>query len=134
MVVGLDTGFFVALSGENKTAIKLWERIIEGEVKALVATPVIFELRRLSLKGIIDRAFCDALFEAFKNGCVEVREIEFETAEKAAYISHGSGMPAIDALIYTCYLEANEIYTVDSDFSLSGRKKPEVINLVVKEH
>ena len=43
-------------------------------------------------------------------------------------------MPAIDAIIYTCYLEANEIYTVDSDFSLSGRKKPEVINLVVKKH
>ena len=134
MVVGLDTGFFVALSGENKTAIRLWEKIIEGEVKALVATPVIFELRKLSLKGIINRTFCDALFEAFKNGCVEIKKIDFEMAEKAAYISHGSSMPAMDALIYTCYLETDEIYTMDSDFSLSGRKKPEVINLVVKKH
>jgi len=31
-------------------------------------------------------------------------------------------------------LEAGEVYTVDSDFSLVGRKKPKVINLSTEEN
>jgi len=128
MVIGLDTGFFVTLFQGLNTSVEIWKKIVKGEVKAIVAAPVVFELRRLALKGIITREFCDALFEALRC-CVEVKEINFEIAEKASYISHGTGMPAVDALIYSCYLEAQKIYTVDSDFLLPGKKKPEIVLL-----
>ncbi len=83
----------------------------------------VFELRRLALRGVISREFCDAFFEAFKEGVCEVRELNWKVLEEAAYISHGTGMSAVDSLIYTCCKDCMEIYTTDGDFLKTGKKE-----------
>ncbi len=125
--VGFDTSFFVELYKKNKIAIKLWLKVTEGEKKGIVNMITIFELRRLSLRGVISREFCDALFEAFREGVCETRELSWKLLEEAAYLSHGTGMSAVDSLIYTSCKDCAEIYTTDEDFLKVGKKKPKVI-------
>lgn len=125
--VGLDTFFFVELARGNEEAIRLWQEIVEGENVGIVCLISVFELKRLSLRGVIPREFCDVLFEAFRERVCEVKELSWKLLEEAAYISHGIGMSAVDSLIYTACRDCNEIYTADSDFLKSGKKKPKII-------
>jgi len=47
--------------------------------------------------------------------------------EEAAFLSHGTGISAVDSLIYICCKDCTEIYTTDNDFLKVGKKKPKVI-------
>jgi len=125
--VGFDTSFFVELYKKNKIAVKLWLEVTEGEKKGIISMITVFELRRLALRGIISKEFCDALFEAFRKGVCETRELNWEVLEEAAFFSHGTGISAVDSLIYICCKDCTEIYTTDNDFLKAGKKKPKVI-------
>jgi len=52
-MIGLDTGFFIRFLENNKDAVQTWREIIKGE-ESCVSCLSIFELSRLSLRGIID--------------------------------------------------------------------------------
>ncbi len=96
--VGLDTGFFIKVFEGNEKAVQVWRIIVEGELKALTSSLVLFELRRLFHKlGRIEE--WDAIKEAITLNC-EVVPVNLDIAESGADISHGTGLPAVDALIY----------------------------------
>lgn len=126
--VGLDTGFFIKVFEENEEAVQVWERIINGELRALTSSLVLFELRRLFHKlGRIEE-FGDVR-EAILLNC-EIVPVDPEVAESGADISHGTGLPAVDALIYASVRKADRFYTTDGSFEVLGRKKkPRIVIL-----
>jgi predicted nucleic acid-binding protein len=127
--IGLDTGFFLKIMEENETALKIWEEIIKGNIQSFVSVLVIFELKRLFHKREKIRLW-DDFYDAIKSTSI-ITSLTEEVALSAASLSHGTGLPAVDSLIYTSYLKQNisKFYTTDSDFEVISREKPEIIFL-----
>ena len=125
--VGLDTGFFIRLLEGSEEAVRLWERVIDGELKAITSTLVLFELRRIFLKLGKSEEW-DDVKSAIVLNC-EVVPIDIGVAEEGASVSHGTGLPAVDALIYTCIRNAERFYTTDRSFEVLRKKKPRVVRL-----
>ncbi len=126
--VGLDTGFFIKLLEGNEEAVKIWTRILDGELNALTSSLVLFELRRIFIKlGKGEE------WEDIKNAIIlncEVIPIDIKVAEEGALVSHGTGLPTVDVLIYTSIMNADRFYTTDSSFKiLRKKKKPRVVML-----
>ena len=125
--VGLDTGFFIRLLEGDKEAIVVWENIIEGNLKALTSSLVLFELRRIFLKLGRGEEWTDV-----KNAIVlncEVVPVDIDVAEEGASLSYGTGLPATDALIYSCVSDADRFYTTDSSFEVLKKKKPRIVRM-----
>ncbi len=129
-MIGLDTGFFVRFLENNKAAVQTWRAIIEGE-ESSVSSLSIFELSRLSLRGIIDPKTTDLLIEAILTMCQVVWLDEKEILLTGARLSHGLNIPAIDALILAGFivLNAETIYTTDSHLERFKRKGIKVLRL-----
>ena len=128
--IGLDTSFFVVLYGKGEKAKEIWTKIVEGERNGVISLFSIFELRRLALRGVISKDFCNALFQAFKDGVCEVRALTWELLEEAANLSWGTGLPAADSIIYASCKDCSEFYTADTDFiEKIQKKKPKVVLL-----
>jgi predicted nucleic acid-binding protein len=129
-MIGLDTGFFVRVLENNKTAVQAWRGIIEGE-ESCVSSLSIFELSRLSLRGIIDPKTTDLLIEAILTVCQVVWLDEKEILLTGARLSHGLNIPGIDALILAGFiiLNADTIYTTDSHLERFKRKGTKVFRL-----
>ena len=123
MPTGLDTGFFFALQDKNPVALRVWQ---EHELATSVI--VLYELQKKLLKGEFKKwlSIIRDIAEA-----VVVSPVNQETALKASHIGHGTGMPGLDALILSSFLEAgcSEIYTMDSHFELYRKRGIKMINL-----
>jgi predicted nucleic acid-binding protein len=121
-MIGVDTGFFFALREGDPVASKVFE---EEDVCISVLTR--FELRRLALRRGI--AWDD--LGAWLARSVTALDLSGPAADEAAAISHGTGMPAIDALILASLLAAGcrVIYTRDEHMWRLGRKDVEIIRL-----
>jgi predicted nucleic acid-binding protein len=129
-MIGLDTGFFVRFLENNKAAVQAWRVIIEGE-ESCVSSLSIFELNRLSLRGIIDSKATDLLIEAILTMCQVVWLDEKEILLSGARLSHGLNIPAVDALILAGFIMLNTetIYTTDSHLERFKRKGVKVLRL-----
>jgi len=123
--IGLDTGFFIELFSGNKQAISLYKAIVEGNIIGVVSVIVIFELKRIALKGAINKE-AYKIIENHWATLFQIENIDKEIALEAALISHRTGLPTADALIYITYKKAKckEIYTVDTDFKVISSKFP----------
>jgi len=97
--------------------------VLEGELRAVVSALVLFELKRIFLKlGKGDR--WEEVREGILLNC-RVVAVNEAIAEEGAAVSYGTGLPAMDALIFVSVKEADLFYTTDTDFNLlKGRKKP----------
>lgn len=130
-MIGLDTGFFIEVLRGNRKAVEVWKRILDGKESACTSCLTIFELSRLSLKGVIGKIEADITIRAML-AATKVVWIESEKLlRNASKISQAAGIPAIDSLILASLLEegVNTIYSTDSHFSLYRRKGLEVIIL-----
>jgi len=127
--ISFDTSYLVKLLKGNKKAVSVWEMVSKLEAEVVISPVVLFELRRLALKQEkTERKKYEVLETALLN-LAEVVAFDTELALKAAAISHGTGLPARDAIIYTTAKESgcSEIYTADSDFKAVQGKKLKVI-------
>jgi predicted nucleic acid-binding protein len=117
-MTGLDTGFFVELLRGNSEAITVWKAIVDGMEDASTSCLTVFELKRLALKGALKADEVETAVQAiFAVGAVAWID-STDVCERASRLSHGLGIPAIDALILAGLLDsgAQEIYTTDSHF------------------
>ena len=128
--IGLDTGFFVRLLAGSQEAMEVYNRIVESEAIGVVSVIVVFELRRLALRGLIDRQAYEVLERSWPV-LFQVEPVDRELALEAASISHGTGIPAADALIYTTCKRSgcDSFYTVDPHFKAVSRKRPKIVLL-----
>ena len=127
---GLDTGFFVKLLEGHDAAREVYGRIANGEITGVVSVITVFELRRLALRGVVDRE----AYELLENSWPVMFQVELvsrELALEAASVSHGTGLPAADAIIYTTCRKTGcrWFYTTDSDYKAVMKKRPEIIFL-----
>jgi len=130
-MIGLDTGFFVKFLENNKEAVRAWKEIMEGE-EATVSCLTLYELKRLSLKGMIDIKALEIIFSAVSSLCRIVWLNEQDILLMGANLSHGLGIPSIDALILAGLLKsgATTIYTTDSHLQAYQKKEVAVIRLL----
>ncbi len=127
---GLDTGFFVKLLEGHDGAKEVYERVVSGEITGVVSVITVLELRRLALRGVVDWE----AYELLENGwsiMFQIEPVDRELAIEAASVSHGTGLPTADAIIYTTCRRARckWFYTTDSDYKIITKKKPKVILL-----
>lgn len=130
-MIGLDTGFFVELVKSNSMAVRIWEGIVEGDESA-VSCISLFELQRLSLKGMIPAETISLLFEAISAICKVVWLDHVDLLKEAGHISWSYGIHAIDSLILASLstLNMKTIYTTDSHIEKYKKKGIKVINMV----
>ena len=128
-MIGLDTGFFVEFLRGNYQAVFVWKTLIEGDAEGVVSCLTLFELERLGLKKGIEGA--SILLEAIPAVCKVCWLKEPETISKAAALSHGLGLPAVDSLILTGFLDSmvQIVYTTDSHLEAYKKNGINIINL-----
>jgi len=121
-MIGVDTGFFFALSEGQALATKVFR---DSEIAVSVLSR--FELLRISLRRGIPWEEIGGLL----GRSIALVEATAETADEAARISFTTGMPAIDALILAGLVEAGcrTIYTRDKHFTRYARKDVEIVLL-----
>jgi len=121
-MIGVDTGFFFALSDGHAHAAKLF---LESEIAVSVLSR--FELLRISLRRGIPWEEIGGLLAR----SAALVEVTAESADEAARISFETGMPAIDALILAGLVKAGcrTIYTRDEHFKRYARKDVKIIFL-----
>jgi predicted nucleic acid-binding protein len=121
-MIGADTGFFFALREGDPVALGIFER---EDIAVSVLTR--FELKRLSHRKGIPWADLGSLLTR----ATTVLDLTADAADEAASISHGTGMPAVDALILSSLLAAGcrTIYTRDDHLLRFSRKDVEIIRL-----
>ena len=100
--IGLDTGFFFELLFKTKIAIDVWNKIINSQAIGIISSIVLFELKRLSYKKDFLRTNWDNLINPIEY-CCDIIPIDKTISLEAAAISHGTGLPTADALIFTTY-------------------------------
>ena len=110
---------------KDSKAVEFWKDLIDGKIKGYVSVIVLFEIKRLQLKGIIKKKVYTVLEKGIDGLCFII-DITKEIALNASSISHGTGIPLADSLIYTSYLDMDELYTTDKHFSLIKKKRPKI--------
>jgi predicted nucleic acid-binding protein len=112
---GLDTGFFVRLLQGDQRARTLWQALGQGQEQGVFSCLTVFELERLALQGTLDRWRTDVLLVALPHVCTIAWLDTISVVLRAARIAHGTGLPAVDALILAGLLAAgaHTVYTTD---------------------
>lgn len=122
-MIGLDTGYFVRLLQGHREATEIWSRVMEGE-DATVSCLTLFELARLARRGAIATEAEGALREGISALCYLSWLDNQGNLLSGANLSHGLGIPAVDALILAAFLstQATVIYTTDTHFEAYKNK------------
>lgn len=96
--------------------------------KITTCSIVLYEIQKKLLKGEF-KNWTSIIDDIEKS--VDVVSITPEVAKRASYISYGTGIPGLDALILRSLLSANcnQIYTRDPHFELYKKKGIKIINL-----
>ena len=131
-LIGCDTGFFVELLSGNDKAVMVWKDLIEStEDSSFVSSLTIFELERLALKGKIKKEASDVLIQALEGICAIGWLHSRDILSTGARLSHGLGIPSIDALILSWFVISGVtvIYTTDRHFELYNKKGITIVNL-----
>jgi predicted nucleic acid-binding protein len=116
MLTGIDTSFFYALAAGRPGAVEAWENR-----ELITSTLCFFELRKRILNGDL-RAWPTVLEDIAK--AVEAVPVTASAAVRAALIAHETGMPAMDSILISQFVEADceEILTLDHHFPLFAKK------------
>ena len=132
-MIGLDTGFFLELVNGNEQAVTLWRSCLDDKVELVVSCLTLFEIERLGLKGKLRGT--DTILDAI-HGVTLVVWLNREILSRAARLSHGLGIHAVDSLILVSltYREVSEIYTTDSDLEKYQSNDIMIRNLRKSEH
>ena len=129
-MIGLDTGFFFELLMGNTKAIEIWKDIIKG-TNCVTSCLTFFELKRLSLRGLLDPNDLKTLLESVMAISDVVWLDNIDIHEIAANLSHGTGIPAIDSLILSSLIISGVkiVYTTESHFKSYQRKDIQIVIL-----
>jgi predicted nucleic acid-binding protein len=122
--LGFDTGFFIKILLGNKKAVEIWKAIKDRKALGYVSSLSLFEIKRLMLKGSIDKKSSEILLNDVNTSCQILWIDNKEIIESSAQISYNYNIPAIDSLIIPSFIAADvkRIYTTDTDFQKYRKK------------
>lgn len=125
MVIGADTGFFIAYANNHPRAVEIWNELIDGQHRLIVSAVTINEIlvyfyrRGGSDKG---QEWVQLMIET---ETIDVIPVSIEIAVHSARYRHGIGLPTVDSVILGTFLinECQKILTTDSHFHIVDRQK-----------
>jgi predicted nucleic acid-binding protein len=118
MLLGADTGFFVAYANDHPRAQEIWQEVVDGLRTLIVSTLTINEiLVYFYQRGDGDRGqeWVDLMVET--DG-IEVVPVSIEIAACSARYRHGMGLPTVDSVILATFLDrqCDKMLSTDDDF------------------
>lgn len=127
-MVGLDTGFFIALMKKNKKAGELWSGLSGRTDFPIVSVLTLGEILYFSYR-VGKPVQGKKMVKGIETAC-SVKVVDQEITERAAGLKHGRGMPYVDSLILATFMIAGckEIHTSDKNhFQNLGQKALSVV-------
>jgi predicted nucleic acid-binding protein len=119
MRFGFDTGYFVkyaagTLNDKHRHAL---QAVATDTAMGFASAIVTYELKKLGLKGVLDKADAEWLVETVGHACEIDRVLTDDYLDEAARLSHGNDLSMADAMILATALrnDADRIYTTDTD-------------------
>lgn len=120
MLLGVDTGFFVAYANNHPRALTVWQELADGLHTLVVSTLTIHEiLVYLYRRGNGDRGQeWVTLME--ETPSIEVIPVSVQIAARSARHRHGMGLPTADSVILATFLESgcDSMLSTDDDFRI----------------
>lgn len=122
-MVGLDTGFFIALMKKNKKAKELWSNLSGRTDFPTVSVLTLGEILYFSYR-VGKPSQGKKMVKGIETAC-NVKVIDQEITEMAAGFKHGRGMPYVDSLILATFMiaECKEIHTSEKNHFQNLEKK-----------
>ncbi len=123
-LIGVDTGFFLALSRKDRIALDLYE----GPAELVTSVLVLYELQK-KLRESGQPRWREAIADLER--VASVIPLTSEIALKAGEIAHDNALPAGAALILASLLEAGckSVYTTDNHLKRLALRGVEIIGL-----
>lgn len=116
---GFDTGYFVKYAtGElSETHRQVLRDLAREDGLAIANGLVIYELKKLGYRGVLDMEDADWLVEIVGNVCEVERVLSNSFLDEAARLSHGNDLSMADAMMLATARrhDVDELYTTDSD-------------------
>lgn len=120
MLLGADTGFFVAYANKHPRALEVWQEFLDGQHTFLVSTLSITEIIVYFLqRGRSKEA--EAWLELLgTTDEIELIPVSEAVAAQAARYRHGLGLSTVDSVILASFLmyECDKMLTTDADFQV----------------
>ena len=112
-MVGIDTGFFVALMKGDSKPIEIWASLIDGDTLPVISMLTLGELLYISFRIGQPEKGKDLVESIDKSA--RVIPVDRPIVEKAASLKAGRGLPYIDSIILATFMRAgcSEIHTTD---------------------
>jgi len=116
---GFDTGYFLKYAtGElSETHRQVLRDLAREDGLAIANGLVIYELKKLGSRGVLDMEDADWLVEIVGNVCEVERVLSNSFLDEAARLSHGNDLSMADAMMLATARrhDVDELYTTDSD-------------------
>jgi predicted nucleic acid-binding protein len=125
MLLGADTGFFVAYANNHPRALEIWQQLISGLHTLVVSTLTISEI----LVYFYQRGEGDKGQEWVElmtgSESIQVAPVSIGIAARSAGYRHGLGLPTVDAVILSTFVEraCDRMLTTDSHFHIANEQK-----------
>jgi len=127
-MLGFDTGFFMQLLQGGTLPMETWRNAMQNKVSSVCSCLTLFELERLSLKGVIEdhSVLCEGIHAVCK-----VVWLDTAILSRGARLCRGLGIPAMDGLILAGFLLSGvrTIYTTDRHFIRYEAPGVRIVNL-----
>jgi predicted nucleic acid-binding protein len=105
MRFGFDTGYFVKyvtgeLDQKHRRALQAvaLQAVAEGGSTGLSSAIVIYELKKLGLRGVLSKEDADWLARTVGDACEVDRHLPDDVLDEAARLSHGNGLSMADSM------------------------------------
>ena len=119
MRFGFDTGYFVKYAtGElDEKHRRALQAVAQGGASGFASSIVIYELKKLGLRGVLEKEDAEWLASIVGDACEIDRHLPDDFLDEAARLSHGNGLSMADSMVLATALrhDAGRIYTSDSD-------------------
>ena len=127
-MVGLDTGFFVAIMKGDERAVALWDDLGLRSDPPIVSVLTLGEILYVSYRAG-DPVRGREMVKGIEMACA-VKDVDLGIVRKAAGRKQSRSIPYVDSVILATFLVegCHEIHTTDPNhFMTVGRKAPRVV-------
>ena len=120
MVLGADTGFFIARAKNHPRSMSIWQELEENKHELIVSTVTINELLVYYFKRGMSAVGMQLVAMMIDNKSIDLIPVSVEIARLSARYRHGVGLPTVDSLILATCLDSkcNKLFSTDTDFRI----------------
>jgi predicted nucleic acid-binding protein len=125
MVLGADTGFFVAYANNHPRALQIWQEFADGLHELVVSTLTINEILIYFYRRGNGNRGEEWIGLMMETEGIEVVPVSVEIAVRSASYRHGMGLPTVDSVILATFLEreCEKMLSTDNDFRIVSERQ-----------